>query len=252
MRNYLLTIITVVYNGADLIGKTIESVSQNKNSLLEYIVIDGGSKDGTSEVVGKYRGVVDQYLSEPDHGIFDAMNKGINLANGKWLVFINAGDQLLPDFFQRIDLITLTDSALVYGNTIRERHIRTFPYELSYIKTGNLPMCHQSTLYNREILGDRLFYKTQYRLFSENELMMRIYTAGMKCSYVNEDIAYFLGGGISSIVSNETRKAKYKYVFKYFGIKGVLLAVLMKIGVITKERYAIADHIEINDYIKVI
>lgn len=249
---YLLTVITVVYNGEALIENTIASVARCKSAEVEYVVVDGGSKDGTVSKVRQAGELVDNWISEPDHGIFDAMNKGIKLAKGKWLIFINAGDQLLPGALKKANLKEKADCAIVYGNTIREQYVRTFPYRTEMIETGNIPMCHQSTFYNQKLLGREMYYKTEHRFFGENELFMRVYKKGMKTEYVNGDIAYFLPGGVSGSVNSETRKAKYKAVFKHFGLRGIVLTVALKLGLIGKERYRLSERQELPDYNKVI
>ena len=88
----LLTVITVVFNGAEQIARTIESVISQDYERLEYIVIDGESTDGTPDVVGRYRREIQVFLSEPDHGLYDAMNKGVHLASGEFILFMNCGD----------------------------------------------------------------------------------------------------------------------------------------------------------------
>jgi glycosyltransferase involved in cell wall biosynthesis len=90
--NPLVSIITVVFNGAEHIEQTIKSVISQTYPNIEYIIIDGGSIDGTLDIIKKYENNVDYFVSEPDRGIYDAMNKGIDLANGEWLNFMNAGD----------------------------------------------------------------------------------------------------------------------------------------------------------------
>lgn len=227
---YLVSVITVVYNGADLIVPTIDSVRKVKSADTEYIVVDGGSSDDTLSLVKEAGDVVDSWTSESDNGIFDAMNKGIVRANGQWLIFINAGDLLVLPSVETLALDQHRDCGIVYGNTIRSKGERAIPYDLSLIETGSLPMCHQSTLYNRAVLGERLYYNLEYRLYGENELLMRIYKENIPMAYVDVDIAFFLGDGISSQVSSETRKAKYKFLWRHYGLRGVMNGLALKTG----------------------
>jgi glycosyltransferase involved in cell wall biosynthesis len=101
----LVTIITVVFNGEAGLEDTILSVLGQTYDNIEYLVVDGGSTDGTIEIIRKYEGVLDFWISEPDVGIYDAMNKGINLARGDWLNFLNARDL----FFAQTTVATLVD-----------------------------------------------------------------------------------------------------------------------------------------------
>ena len=88
-----ISIITVVFNGQDHIGRTIESVIGQSYKDLEYIIVDGKSTDSTLEVIGGYEGI-DQLISEPDSGLYDAMNKGLKMATGSYVWFLNSGDQV--------------------------------------------------------------------------------------------------------------------------------------------------------------
>ncbi|MEP6502257.1 MAG: glycosyltransferase family 2 protein [Betaproteobacteria bacterium] len=88
----LLTVVTVVFNGATQIARTIESVLEQDCALIEYVVIDGGSRDGTLSIVDRYRDRIHTIVSEPDRGIYDAMNKGVRAATGEFLLFMNCGD----------------------------------------------------------------------------------------------------------------------------------------------------------------
>ena len=87
-----VTVVTVTYNAAESLEKTILSVLQQNYSNVEYIIIDGGSTDGSVEIIKKYSDKIAYWVSEPDRGIYDAMNKGIRKATGEWINFMNAGD----------------------------------------------------------------------------------------------------------------------------------------------------------------
>ena len=93
IANPLISVITVVYNGEEHIGRTIESVLAQTYKEVEYIIIDGKSTDGTLEVIGSYNGI-HKIVSEPDKGLYDAMNKGLKAASGEYVWFLNSGDQI--------------------------------------------------------------------------------------------------------------------------------------------------------------
>ena len=116
MENNKLSIITVVKNSSNSIEKTIKSVLDQNYNKLEYIIIDGGSKDGTLEIINKYKDQISTIISETDLGIWDAMNKGINLAKGDIIGFINSGDIYYPNTFKTVNnYFTNTDIDFIFG-----------------------------------------------------------------------------------------------------------------------------------------
>lgn len=115
-----ISIVTVTYNAGSVVEKTLRSVAEQNYDNLEYIVVDGASKDDTLEVVGRYRDRVDILISEPDRGLYDAMNKGAAAATGEWLLYLNADDvfvdpQVVADVATFIE--THPEAEVVYGNT---------------------------------------------------------------------------------------------------------------------------------------
>jgi glycosyltransferase involved in cell wall biosynthesis len=236
MRNKKVSIITVVYNRKEDLEITIESVLSEKTEEVEFIVIDGESTDGSVQLMDKHEAIIDVAISEPDGGIFDAMNKGIRLATGKWLIFINAGDELIPGCLDRIDFAAYKDCGIIYGNTERSSEGVTRPFLLRKIESGSMPACHQSTLYNKDVLKEELYYNLTYPLFGENELMMRVYVKGVPIKYVDEVISKFQGGGISASVDTRVRKARYFFLLRHFGVIGVIRGVMHKLGLINYPR----------------
>ena len=107
-----ITIITVCYNADKVIEKTIQSVQKQTYSNIEYIVIDGGSSDRTLDIIMKYEKCISNWISEPDKGVFDAMNKGLDRANGDYVIFMNAGD-----YFADADVIEKVCN-YIFHNTI--------------------------------------------------------------------------------------------------------------------------------------
>ncbi|WP_097460153.1 glycosyltransferase family 2 protein [Mangrovitalea sediminis] len=149
----LITVVTVVYNGADCLEGTIKSVIEQRYDNVEYIIVDGGSTDGTLDIVRKYEHAIDYWVSEPDKGIYDAMNKGIDLGSGQWINFMNAGD-----YFFDIDILCkiFRNSAVVSGaDVIYGDHEVRYPNKTKIVKAGRIEklwkgsqFCHQSVLVN--------------------------------------------------------------------------------------------------------
>ncbi len=162
-----VTIITISYNAVLGIERTINSVITQTYSNLQYIIIDGGSTDGTVDIIKKYADKIDYWVSEPDSGIYYAMNKGIAIADGDWINFMNAGDyfvdrNVIEQIFQHN--IECTDN-VIYGNTIgKYKHgfISEKPEPL-VVMNKRLPFCHQSVFVKEQLIKSMPF-DTEYRI----------------------------------------------------------------------------------------
>lgn len=228
--NPKISIITICYNCKDDIEPTILSVINQSYPNVEYIIIDGGSSDGTLDIINKYRNSINVLITEPDKGIFDAMNKGLRYATGTWVNFMNAGDtfhnpETLKNVFQNKDN---SDVGVLYGNTITGGELH-HPKELSTLKYGEIMACHQSIFYNREICGNELFYKTKHKHYGDIELTRRLYIKGVLFKQVYVTISDYKGGGFSSIVSNAARMAKFSYLYQSFGVPGIFYGIAGKL-----------------------
>lgn len=116
MKDYKVSVVTVCYNSANEIEKTMQSVFSQDYHNIEYIIIDGDSNDGTVDVIKKYASRISKWISEPDKGIYDAMNKGIEIATGDWIIFLNAGDYYHSnDVFSRFINEISDDTTIAYG-----------------------------------------------------------------------------------------------------------------------------------------
>jgi glycosyltransferase involved in cell wall biosynthesis len=209
----LVTIITVVFNNVTYIEETIQSVLNQTYQNIEYIIIDGGSTDGTLNIIKKYEKFLDYWVSEKDKGIYDAMNKGIQLAKGKWINFMNSGDTFYSkDTIKSIPFTNFQNSSMVYGKA------RLFSESRKLIKIlspficnkfnltllGSGLVCHQAVFYNANIkfrFPDK--YKTLGDLFSYFEYIKHSSAKRLDIIICN----YYLGGysGINKISENELR-----------------------------------------------
>lgn len=202
----LLSIITVVYNSDDTLEKTILSVINQNTDNLEYIIIDGGSTDQSIPIIKKYQNFITTWISEPDDGIYDAMNKGATIARGKYLMFLNSGDYLTEAFkksFYDGGLGRLLDDGLydvLYGDVILELSENLSKYK----KANNLlflyfkiPFCHQSTLVLKENFS-RYKFDIKYKLGADFKLFRQFYFNNYKFKYVNIPFTRYNLCGISS------------------------------------------------------
>jgi glycosyltransferase involved in cell wall biosynthesis len=197
-----ITIITVVLNAVDLIEDTILSVVNQTYPNIEYIIIDGSSTDGTIEILRKYEKFIARWLSEPDKGIYYAMNKGLKMATGEWINFMNAGDtfynqEVIYDIFYNSDII---DADIIYGKTsfTFSTYSRIIvPSPLWKIKK-NLPFCHQSSFVRTKLILEHPF-DTSYIYVADDHFFYNRYKSGSKFKYVDHCIScYEAVGGLSS------------------------------------------------------
>ena len=150
----LISIITVVRNDAENLLRTIQSVAPLKSDRVEYVVIDGASTDNTLLIIESHRDLVDVFISEADEGIYDAMNKGIDNAHGKYLLFLNAGDELTADI-TAVAAAAPEESVIIYGKTTMINPDGSFDYikgkRLKSVRRflKGMPLCHQAILYRR-------------------------------------------------------------------------------------------------------
>lgn len=160
MENPKITVVTVCYNAVDTIEKTMLSVINQTYPNIEYIIIDGASTDGTVDIIQKYRDKIAYFLSEPDKGIYDAMNKGIKAATGEWINFMNAGDSF-HNSYVTYEFVKIADEKydIIYGSIIKmlpDIHYQYDPYPLEMMdKCMILP--HQGTFIKAEFHKIHLF-----------------------------------------------------------------------------------------------
>lgn len=198
----LISIITVVYNGEKYLEETIQSVINQTYDNVEYITIDGGSTDGTLGIIKKYEDRIDYWVSEGDKGIYDAMNKGIDVANGDWISFMNAGDGFYADdvlnkIFSQNELKNID---VVYGN-----HNVIYPHKTRIAKAGNMKdiwkgsqFCHQSTFVSVAVHKSNKFNLSN-RIGADFEFFYTLYKKNMSFKYIDIIVANYSAGGLSDI-----------------------------------------------------
>ncbi len=203
-----LTVITVCYNAAPALDMTLRSVTaQSARKRMEIIVIDGGSTDNTPEVLDRYRDRIDRIVSEPDGGIYNAMNKGLALSTGKYVNFMNAGDRFF-DENTVADFLTETDKMeprpdVVYGWTVMSSPAGCLPRRPALNAMPNeIGCCHQSIMVDGDLMRRERFDES-YRIVADFELFYRIYKKGVRFVEINKYIAVYDMTGISSNPATE-------------------------------------------------
>ncbi len=207
MQGPKISIITVAYNAQNTIERCINSVFGQKYQNVEYIIIDGGSTDGTCRIIENYREKIDVFISEPDKGIYDAMNKGLALATGDVIGTINADDFFADDnvLYDIARVFSEQNTQILYGNldyidpsdkVIRKW--RSGKYSRGMFNWGWMPP--HPTFYCKKSLFDKLgVYKLDYGSAGDYELMLRfIHFNNINAYYLNKVLIKMVVGGVSN------------------------------------------------------
>lgn len=198
MNNSKISVITVCFNAVETIEKTILSVINQTYSNIEYIIIDGASKDGTLDVINKYRDKIACFVSEPDKGIYDAMNKATKLAHGDFLFFLNSDDTFYDDsVLERIASSITNFNTIYYGDAIMlpDGHVHGGSFNKKRLCHSNI--CHQTIFYPKSVFG-KYVYNTNYKLYADWNLNIECMgNNNFYFSYLNEPISYYIIGGAS-------------------------------------------------------
>ncbi len=203
----LVSVVTVSYNAVNCIERTMQSVLGQTYANMEYIVIDGGSSDGTVGIIQKYASQIDYWISEKDGGIYDAMNKGIRQARGEWISFINCGDEycnstvLEQVFHSAIE----NQVGVIYGNILFKYafgNVEKTPGDLSGF-SQYFPIFHPSTLVRTSLMKEYLF-DTSFRIAADYHFFYQLYRKKeYKFLYIPVCMAIFdAESGISSTQQN--------------------------------------------------
>lgn len=218
-----LSIVTISLNDRAGLERTLESVVRQGFRDLELLVVDGGSTDGTVDVLRARAPQIARWVSEKDAGIYDAQNKGIGLATGTWLLFLNAGDHLASDDALGRVFAEVRDEDLVYCDVLYSRHgveRRSTPPDrllLPYLLRSSI--CTQSTLFRREVVERVGRHDTSLRILGDYDLIMRILLAERgRARHVPVTLSVHYLGGLSSrpesrqVVAREREIVQRRYL----------------------------------------
>lgn len=212
----LITVITVVYNGETYLEETIQSVINQTYDNVEYIIIDGGSTDGTLDIIKKYEAQIDYWVSERDEGIYDAMNKALCVKRGDWVSFLGS-DDILYDILHSISKNLKPNLLMVYGDAyMPKRHI-LYLGKFSKLKLVFNNICQQAILYNSNHFHNNKFSLT-YRYLSDYEFNVRMFDKKTSL-YLPVLFSRYNDINGSSEVNNDIdfMNDKLKIIYKNFG-----------------------------------
>lgn len=202
----LITIVTVNYNNAKALEKTIQSVIKQNYALVEYIVIDGASTDGSVNIIKNYKAKIAKWVSEQDTGIYNAMNKGIKAATGEWICFLNCGDVFVDSHaVQRIvDNIQLSGPDIIYGNIFVERQDGTLNERIAKepCNIHRMHFCHQSAFVKIGLLRNYLFDEN-HKMSADLKFFKQCYYDKRTFVHANFPVVIYNTSGVSNVQRNK-------------------------------------------------
>lgn len=227
------SVITVCFNAADTIEDTIQSVIAQTYHHVEYIIVDGASTDGTLRIIDRYRNRIARVISEPDRGLYDAMNKGMALATGDYLCFLNAGDSFHEDdTLQQMTHQLKADAELpdvLYGETqlvdreghfIRMRRL-SVPDRLTWrsFRQGML-VCHQAFFAKRTLARP---YDLQYRFSADFDWCIRVMKQSRTLQRIPLTLIDYLHEGLTTRNHRASLRERFHIMARHYGFVSTLL-----------------------------
>lgn len=221
-----LSVVTIVFNDVNNIQKTMNSVFSQTYSNIEYIIIDGASTDGTTEKIKNNSEKIDYWISEPDNGLYDAMNKGLKKATGDYICFLNSGD-LFYDEFTVENIFKSSDNQNVdvfYGDTLivddngnikgKRRHRPPKKLTWKSFKYGML-VSHQAFIPSLKITP---LYDLNYKYSSDFDWCIKILKKSTTIINTNIDLIRYLDGGLTKKRFKASLKERFKIMVKNYGL----------------------------------
>ena len=189
-----VTVITVCYTAKEALKTTMRSVFAQRYDALEYVIVDGASTDGSVELIKQSANKVDHWVSEPDNGIYDAMNKGARQASGEWVMFLNAGDEFANEDVLRRIFEHDIQADIVYGDVVKDGIVKEAePPHAAH----RMFFCHQSCLTRHSCLLQTPF-DTTHKLSADFKFFKQMYRERKRFKQLHFPIAVFDTGGISN------------------------------------------------------
>jgi glycosyltransferase involved in cell wall biosynthesis len=219
----LISIITVVFRAHHDLSLLLQSIVRLKNEQIELIVVDGGSTDGTVDLLRQYDSKIDYWISEADRGIYDAMNKGIAAARGTFLLHLNAGDSLLHVPLGELETARAQNIDIAAFRVLIDGKYEFRPSSGIALMFNNT-LHHQGTFYRREIFPE---YDIRYKIFGDFDVNQRMLLNNMRIAIFNRVVALHLSGGISAVPTDAAVSEFLEIIAKNYGRKCLHIAWLL-------------------------
>jgi glycosyltransferase involved in cell wall biosynthesis len=251
----LITVITVVLNGEKTLEGTIKSVISQTYPNVEYIIIDGGSNDGTLDIIKKYEDYIDYWVSEPDEGIYDAMNKGIKVALGSYYVFLGSDDKIIKDWLEKgihyiNTLLKFEDTIYLYGNIVFSAKWGKIRYKYLQLKDlsdlkKEFTIPHSGSIISSKLFRFNSLYDKKYKIVGDYAWVLSV-VQKIRPVYIDcYQIEMMLGGKSNNPRSILAILKEIKMLEKDFGIninrkfkiKKIIGYIASKAGIFEKVQF---------------
>lgn len=214
-----LSVITINYNNLTGLEKTINSILNQTHRDFEWIIIDGGSSDGSKELIEQISDRLSYWVSEPDKGIYNAMNKGIRMAKGEWLLFLNSGDWLCENTtLEKVFAQESSTADVMYGDKMQwtpdKSFLLSFPERLSLDYLVRYSICHQATFFRKELFIQEQYEET-YSIASDWAFDIKLMLQGKRFEHIPVTVCYYDNTGISALGSEKQQQEKKDIIEKY-------------------------------------
>ncbi|WP_295668026.1 glycosyltransferase, partial [uncultured Mucilaginibacter sp.] len=209
----LISVVCVTLNAAGTLPDLINSIREQKTILMEFVVVDGGSKDDTIEILKANEDIVDAWISRADCGIYDAMNSSLNFIRGKWVIFLGADDLLLNGFNEMLALLK-DSNTIYYGNLMYYGRKFAKKYDDYYLTKLNI--CQQAIFYPRSVFA-KYNFNLKYRVYADYHLNLRCW-ADPQFNFFHAEhlISSFSDGGFSSYEKDFVFEQERDMLFKTY------------------------------------
>lgn len=231
MKNNLpkISVGIVVYNGIEHVRGALDSIVEQPYRSIELIVVDGVSNDGTQYVLSEYAKYITVLISEPDEGIYDAMNKVCTLATGDWLIFLGCDDVLL-DALGNITKQMIDPDSVYYGDVILRSSGKIYGGKFSKLRLARTNFCHQAVFYPKSVYK-KYSYDLNYRWLADYAYNIRLVGKGSPFVYLGEVVSIYNDQGGSSEGDAEFERSKISLLHSSLGIAAALVGFFWSISV---------------------
>jgi glycosyltransferase involved in cell wall biosynthesis len=239
-----LSIITINYNNASGLKKTIDSVVQQSFKDIEYIVIDGGSSDESKSIIEQNTNAINFWVSEKDNGIYDAMNKGIQHASGEYILFLNSGDCLYNENVLKTAIPYFkSKKAIYYGNLILETNkdkVEHFaPHQINLDFLLNSTFWHPCTFIQSQLFKQFGHYNTDFKICGDYEFFIRcLIHPNIETEYLNQFITLFDGNGISNNKTFEMQQTNERELAWQINLSPIIIDSIKSQNAFRRSKYA--------------